>query len=374
MESEDLKYLEKLAILLSLPGTALLVLLPLYIKALGGSSELVGIASSVGPLTFAFVRLLGGAATDVFGRKKTFIFGLAMYTLGLLLLAIAKDANTVALGGSLTGAGAMIAMTSAIVIVADIAAFAKVYGRLASKMALGGVLGSMVPLATFRFLDQLTAFRASFTIYFLIAIYATLLSFKLKETMPKRSRITFEWSNEWFFATLIGSMSAIGTGIVTPFYPLYISSKFRLDALEVMFSYAPSALSATLSPYISGMLSPHLSLVIFNVIGVIGSSAIVVGGLTLAALGLALVIGASGGGAVAQDALVAKGCKKSCGFMIGLYTSITQLFMGMGSLIGGILYSQSQTLTFLLASLAFLMASIISFAYYFTSHGSGGNI
>ncbi len=371
---EELRELERLAVLLSLPGTALIVLLPLYIKALGGGSELIGIASSVGPITFAIVRLVGGAATDVFGRKKTFIVGLVMYTIGLLMLALAPEADVVALGGSLTGAGAMISLTSAIVIVADVAAFAEVYGRLASKVALGGILGSAVPFALLYLLPEIEAFRITFFVYFLVASYATIKSKELKETKPKTTKLSFEWSSEWLAATVIGSMAALASGIVTPFYPVYISSKFQLGAIEVMLSYAPSALASVLSPRISGALAPEISLILFNAIGTIGSAWIVLGGLALASVGLALVVGAVGGGAVAQDALVAKGCKRSCGFMIGLYASITQLFMGIGSLLAGMLYSRNSQLVFILASAFFMMATVLSFLYLLASRKSAKDL
>ncbi len=358
----DIERLEKIAVLLSLPGTALLVLLPLYINDLGGGSELIGIVSSVGPITFSIIRLIGGAATDVFGRKKAFTFGLFLYTSGLLILALASNADTIALGGALSGAGAMIAMTSAIVMVADVSGFAEVYGKLTSKMALGGVIGAVIPFSLLKFLPEVTAFRISFFIYFLTSLYSTLKALELRETKPPVSVISFEFTKEWFAATLIGSLVSIASGMVTPFYPIFVASRFKLNANEVMLTYVPSALSAIGAPRIAGALNPFYAIALFSALGTIGSISIVLGGIGMASIGLALVVGSVGGCTVAQDALVARGCRKSCGFMIGLYSSITQFFMGIGSLVAGMIYSYRGDLVFGTAALALFAATIASIA------------
>ncbi len=356
---DELRLLKKLAFLLAMPGITLLVLLPLFIKEMGGSSELVGIASSVGPLSFAIIRLIGGAATDIFGRKSTFVFGTALYTLGLLLLALSTNADLAAIAGSLCGAGAMLAMTSAIVIVADITGSPETYGKLTSDMALGGIVGSIIPFVVLEFLGN-KGFRLSFLIYFIVSLYATLLSLKLPETKPKEARVKFEFSWYWLMAVIVGSLVATASGMVTPFFPLYIKEKFGISATEVMLAYVPSALGAVGGPRAAGYLDPAITLIAFNLLGSLGSFSIILDSLIMASLGFALVTAAIGASSVAQDSLVAKGCKRSCGLMVGLYSAITQGFMGLGSLYAGFIFSSSKDSVFIQSTLLFLLASILA--------------
>ncbi len=364
---DELGLLKKLAFLLSMPGITLLVLLPLYIKEMGGSSELIGIASSVGPLSFAIIRLIGGAASDVFGRKNTFVVGTILYTLGLLVLALAPNADVVALGGSLCGAGAMLTMTSAIVIVADLTGSPNTYGELTSAMALGGIVGSIIPLTIINVMGN-EGFRLSFIIYFLIALYASILSLKLPETKPKEARASFEFSWEWLLAVIAGSLVGFASGLITPFFPVYVKEKFGVDVTGVMIAYSPSAVGAVLGPRLAGYMEPLITLFAFNVLGSLGSIAIVLNGLATASLGFALVTAAVGASSVAQDSLVAKGCKSSCGLMVGLYSAITQGIMGLGSLYGGFIFSQSKEAIFLYSSLSLFMAALVALvASAFTS-------
>ncbi len=356
---EELGLLKKLAFLLAMPGITLLVLLPLFIKEMGGSSELVGLASSVGPLSFAIIRLIGGAATDIFGRKSTFVFGTALYTLGLLLLALSTNADVAAIAGGLCGAGAMLAMTSAIVIVADVTGSPETYGELTSDMALGGIVGSIIPFVLLGALGN-EGFRLSFIIYFIISLYATILSLKLPETKPKEAKVKFEFSWYWLMAVVVGSLVAMASGMVTPFFPLYIKEKFGISATEVMLAYVPSALGAVGGPRAAGYLEPVLTLIAFNLLGSLGSFSIPLDGLVIASLGFALVTAAIGASSVAQDSLVAKGCKVSCGFMVGLYSAITQGFMGLASLYAGFIFSSSKESVFLQSASLLLIASIIA--------------
>jgi len=354
-----LKELQRLALILALPGVALLVLLPIYIQEMGGGSELIGIAASAGPLSFAFLRLIGGLATDLFGRKSTFLFGIGVYSLGLFLMAIAPDADVVALGGSLCGAGAMLAMTSAIVIVADVLGDPEAYGKLTSYMALGGTVGSAIPLILINFMD-LEGFRASFFLYFLASLYALLHARALPETKPKETKVEFEFSLGWTLATVIGSLVAFSSGAVTPFFPVFLKEKFGLSAVEVMVAYAPSALAAVASPRLAGALEPLVTLATFNSLGSIGSSMILFRNLLAASAGFALVTAAVGASSVAQDSLVALSCSRACGFMVGLYSAVTQISMGLASLWAGSVYSSSPSTVFLTASASFALAALLS--------------
>ncbi|ABU82187.1 MFS transporter [Ignicoccus hospitalis] len=356
---EVLEELHRLALVLALPGVALLILLPLYIREMHGSSELIGLAASVGPLTFAALRLVGGVATDVFGRKSTFVFGIAVYSLGLLIMALAPNADVVALGGSMCGTGAMVAMTSAIVIVADVAPTPEAYGKLSSSLALGGTLGSVIPLTLINYFGLL-GFRLSFFIYFLASVYALYLAKRLPETKPKETKVEFEWSWRWVLATAIGSLVAFSSGAVTPFFPVFIREQFGLSPVGVMIAYAPSAVAAIVSPRLAGRASPEAAAFAFDSLGSFGSLLITWRDPALSSLGFSFVTGAVGGSSVAQDAMVASSCKRSCGFMVGLYNSITQIFTGLASLWAGSVYSSCPQKVFFTASATFAAAATIA--------------
>src|ERR1700756_879625 len=69
-------------------------------------------------LTFGGLMLLGGRLGDTIGRKRTFIAGVAMFTIASILCGLAWDESTMVIARLAQGVGAAIASPTALAVVA----------------------------------------------------------------------------------------------------------------------------------------------------------------------------------------------------------------------------------------------------------------
>ena len=69
-------------------------------------------------LTFGGLMLLGGRLGDTIGRKRTFIVGVALFTIASILCGIAWDESTLVIARLLQGVGAAIASPTGLALIA----------------------------------------------------------------------------------------------------------------------------------------------------------------------------------------------------------------------------------------------------------------
>jgi EmrB/QacA subfamily drug resistance transporter len=99
-------------------------------------------------LTFGGLMLLGGRLGDAIGRKRTFIVGVALFTIASILCGVAWDEATLVIARLLQGVGAAIASPTALALVAT--TFPKGPARnaatavFAAMTGIGSVLGLVV--------------------------------------------------------------------------------------------------------------------------------------------------------------------------------------------------------------------------------------
>src|SRR5687768_3940514 len=79
--------------MLILDITVINVALPGVSRELGLDSIGAGWAIGAYAIPFAGLMLLGGRAADLFGSRRTFLLGLAVFTLGSLAAGLATDAT-----------------------------------------------------------------------------------------------------------------------------------------------------------------------------------------------------------------------------------------------------------------------------------------
>nr|MBA3525164.1 MFS transporter [Geodermatophilaceae bacterium] len=103
-------------------------------------------------LAFGSLLLLGGRAGDILGRKRVFIFGIALFSLGSLLGGLAWNQPTLLFGRVVQGLGAAVAAPTALSLIATefpegkprnqaLAVYAAMSGAGAAiGLILGGVL------------------------------------------------------------------------------------------------------------------------------------------------------------------------------------------------------------------------------------------
>ncbi len=107
-------------------------------------------------LAFGSLLLLGGRAGDILGRKRVFIFGIALFSLGSLLGGLAWNQPTLLFGRVVQGLGAAVAAPTALALVATefpegkarnqaLAVYAAMSGAGAAiGLILGGVLTDLL--------------------------------------------------------------------------------------------------------------------------------------------------------------------------------------------------------------------------------------
>ena len=96
-------------------------------------------------LTFGGLLLLGGRLGDVFGRRRTFVAGLSVFTLGSLLGGLAPTPELLVAARSLQGAGAAVAAPSVLALLTSTArdegARNRALGLFSAVSSAGGSIG-----------------------------------------------------------------------------------------------------------------------------------------------------------------------------------------------------------------------------------------
>ncbi|MFG2339553.1 MFS transporter [Streptomyces yangpuensis] len=98
-------------------------------------------------LTFALALITGGRLGDLFGRKRVFIAGTAVFTLASLLCGIATSPELLVAARALQGAGAAAMVPQVMAVIAVTfqgESQAKAFGMYGMIMSLGGVLGPVL--------------------------------------------------------------------------------------------------------------------------------------------------------------------------------------------------------------------------------------
>ncbi|MEV3904019.1 MFS transporter [Mycobacterium sp. NPDC050551] len=132
----------------TMDGTIAIVALPKIQDSLNLSDAGRSWVITAYVLTFGGLMLLGGRLGDSIGRKRTFIVGVALFTIASVLCGIAWDEATLVIARLLQGVGAAIASPTALALVAT--TFAKGPARnaatavFAAMTGVGSVMGLVV--------------------------------------------------------------------------------------------------------------------------------------------------------------------------------------------------------------------------------------
>jgi EmrB/QacA subfamily drug resistance transporter len=140
-------------------------------------------------LTFGGLMLLGGRLGDTIGRKRTFIVGVALFTIASILCGLAWDEATLVIARLLQGVGAAIASPTALALVAT--TFPKGPARnaatavFASMTGIGSVMGLVVGGALTE-----VSWRLAFLVNVPIGILMIYLAYTtLRETHRERMKL-----------------------------------------------------------------------------------------------------------------------------------------------------------------------------------------
>jgi EmrB/QacA subfamily drug resistance transporter len=104
-------------LMIVLDGTIVNVALPAIQQSLGFSQVTLSWVVNAYLLTFGGFLLLGGRAGDLFGRRRVFAFGLALFTLASLLCGLAGSQGLLVAARALQGAGGALIAPAALSII-----------------------------------------------------------------------------------------------------------------------------------------------------------------------------------------------------------------------------------------------------------------
>ena len=155
--------------------------LPTLIKDLNTSFELVSWTLTVLMLFMTAIMPLAGKLSDVFGRKRLYIMGVATFITGSFAASFSWDIYSLIVSMAIQGIGAGIVLPSAISTMNDSAPVdqrGKTMGVLMAMSSLAMIIGPNIG----GFLIQNFGWRTIFYVNIPIGILAILLAFKFKES------------------------------------------------------------------------------------------------------------------------------------------------------------------------------------------------
>lgn len=140
-------------------------------------------------LTFGGFMLLGGRLGDTFGRKRTFIVGVALFTLTSLMCGVAWNGGVLIVARLLQGLAAAIAGPTSIALVAT--TFPKGPSRNAAMAALGmiGAIGAVTSLVLGGAFAEIS-WRLAFLVNVPFGLLVIYLAYRtLRETQKERMKL-----------------------------------------------------------------------------------------------------------------------------------------------------------------------------------------
>ncbi|RAV00917.1 MFS transporter [Mycobacterium sp. pW045] len=176
-------------LLATMDSTIAIVALPKIQNDLGLSDAGRGWVISAYVLTFGGLMLLGGRLGDTIGRKRTFISGVALFTIASVLCAAAWDAPTLVIARLLQGVGSAIASPTALALIAT--TFPKGPARNAATAVFGAMtaVGSVMGLVAGGALTEVS-WRLAFGINVPIGLLMIYLArTALTETQRERMKL-----------------------------------------------------------------------------------------------------------------------------------------------------------------------------------------
>jgi MFS family permease len=167
--------------------TAMNVAVTSVVRSLGTTVSGVQSALVLYSLVMAAFMLIGGKLGDVWGRRTTFMLGVAMYGCGALITALSRDLPMMVFGWSLLeGLGSALMIPAIFAIVGSIFPAGKprvsAFAAVGAMAAMGAALGPLVC----GFLTTYLTWRLSFGMEVCVVVVTILLSLKIKT--PKMER------------------------------------------------------------------------------------------------------------------------------------------------------------------------------------------
>jgi MFS family permease len=162
-------------------------------KDLGTNVAGVQTAITLFTLTMAALMIPGSKLTDIWGRKRCFIAGLAVYAVGGLLAALAQGLSLLIVGYSLLeGVGSALMIPPIYILVTvtfpDVKSRARYFGVVSGAGGLGAAAGPLIG----GLVTSAISWRASFGLQVLVVAWIIVLARKITDPAPAEPRPRFD--------------------------------------------------------------------------------------------------------------------------------------------------------------------------------------
>ncbi len=162
-------------------------------KDLGTTVAGVQTAITLFTLTMAALMIPGSKLTDIWGRKRCFVLGLAIYAVGGLLAALSMGLPLLIIGYSLLeGVGSALMIPPIYILVTvtfpDVKSRAKYFGVISGAGGLGAAAGPLIG----GLVTSAISWRASFVLQVLVVAWIIWLARKITDSAPEEPRPRFD--------------------------------------------------------------------------------------------------------------------------------------------------------------------------------------
>lgn len=246
-------------LLISLPLTAMNVLLPVFTTRLGLTPIQVTGLFSVFSLGLVIFRLIIGHVSDRVGRKPIFILGILFYLLSYFIFYKSTTLPLIYLARGLQSIAAVFISISTYSMIADMndKNNAHNFGKLSSYSEKGGLFGIALCFVFLYNTETVVGWANLFftcSIAAAIALVYSLINIKETKAVDNNSEdniAKFLLPSDKFKLVLFNLVARIFMSVVLSIFVLYLQAKFDSDLLEIALAFIiPSVIIAFTSPRI----------------------------------------------------------------------------------------------------------------------------
>lgn len=189
----------------AIEGTIVSTAMPTIVGDLSGVA-LMNWVFSIFLLTNAIATPIYGKLSDMFGRKRLFLFGLAVFIIGSTLSGMSNSMTELIIWRALQGIGAGSIMPISFTIIADIYPFEKRAKVMGFNGSAWGIASIVAPLLGGFIVDQLT-WHWIFFINIPVGLLAMLMIMVFLREQPRRSTQSLDfWGAFWLSISLLSLM------------------------------------------------------------------------------------------------------------------------------------------------------------------------
>lgn len=259
-------------------ATAVIPLLPLYLRHRGASVTLVGITMAAFFAAALLVQYPLGRLSDRIGRRKVQVGGLATYAVASVLFAVAGAPVLALVFRALQGCGAGIVDVANAATIAEVVpashrgrAFGTFYGSRNVAMAIGPFIGGLAGIAGMKWVFLMAAVASAAAIIPILAFLPSTRPVRVAaDAVRDRLRL---WRNRSFLGVAVAFLTV---GVVVGVYEVCWSLLLTVNGAtpwQVGISWTLFALPFAVMSFPAGWLVDHFDRRYLVAIAVAGSGA-----------------------------------------------------------------------------------------------------